>query len=314
MAVRENPHRDLAAAWRPPATLTGPAYCSAEVFQQESERIFRAGWFCVGREEGAPAANSLVVDPVGESRRPTAVDTWEGFVWVSVAPDPPPLRDHLARWADADPFQWERYGIADLVAGRRSEYRVAANWKLIVENYNECLHCPTVHPSLTELIPVYRSGEVEERPGQDHGNLLRDGATSFTFSGASGLPTLPGLSDADVGIFNGTTILPNLIVNMTSDTVSTFLLLPAAPDSTTVVSHYLFRPETVAAPGFDPSPVVEFRDTLAREDWAVCERAQLGNASRAYAAGGILPYADRYIRAFHTRYRRMMADNMSAWA
>ena len=96
-----------------------------------------------------------------------------------------PLLDHLVCWADADPFQWGRYGLSELVVGARSEYRVAANWKLIVENYNECLHCPTVHPALTELIPVYRVGEVEERPGQSHGNLLRDGATSFTFSGTS---------------------------------------------------------------------------------------------------------------------------------
>ena len=38
----------------------------------------------------------------------------------------------------------------------------------------------------------------------------------------------------------------------------------------------------------------------------MCERAQLGNASRSYAAGGVLPYADRYIEAFHARYRQMM--------
>jgi len=306
-AVRENPHRDRAAAWQPPATLTGPEYCSEAVFEQERRRIFHAGWFCVGREEEAPLVESPAYGLAGALVLPTAVETWEGFVWVSLASDPVPLRDHLASWADADPFQWGRYGLSDLVVGARSEYRVAANWKLIVENYNEFLHCPTVHPALTELIPVYRVGEVEERPGQSHGNLLRDGATSFTFSGTSELPTLPGLSPGDVGVFNGTTILPNLIVNLTSDTVSTFLLLPASAGETTVVSHYLFRPETVAAAHFDPSPVVEYRDALAQEDWTVCERAQRGNASRSYACGGILPYADRYLAAFHARYRRLMA-------
>ena len=302
-AVRENPHREEAAAWQPATTLTGAEYCSAEVFEQERERIFDAGWFCIGREEEVSGSELL-----------GAVDTWEGFVWVSRAPTPRPLAEHLARWADADPFQWGRYGIADLVIGVRAEYEVAANWKLVIENYNECLHCPGVHPALTELIPVYRFGEVEERPGQDHGNLLRDGATSFTYSGRSQLPTLPGLSGDDIGVFNGTTLLPNLIVNLTSDTVSTFLLMPRAPNATTVVSHYLFHPETISSSGFDPSAIVEFRDALAREDWAVCERTQLGNSSRSYAAGGILPYADRYLDAFHARYRAMMADTMSTSA
>ena len=87
-----------------------------------------------------------------------------------------------------------------------------------------------------------------------------------------------------------------------TDVVSTFLLDPLAPGRTRVTCHYLFRPETVAAPGFDPSPVVDFRHRLALQDWAVCERTQTGMGSRAYAAGGVLAYNDRYVRAFHERY------------
>jgi len=70
-----------------------------------------------------------------------------------------------------------------------------------------------------------------------------------------------------------------------------------------VVCHYLFRPETIAEPGFDPSPVVQFRDLLAQQDWAVCERAQLGVRSRAFAGGGVHPHADRYVHAWAQRYR-----------
>jgi hypothetical protein len=50
---------------------------------------------------------------------------------------------------------------------------------------------------------------------------------------------------------------------------------------------------------------VEFRHQLALEDWAVCERAQEGAGSAAFAAGGVLPYADRYVHAFHEQYRDM---------
>jgi Rieske 2Fe-2S family protein len=216
-------------------------------------------------------------------------------------------------WASDDPFQWARYGVGELLIGARREYLVEANWKIIVENYNECLHCPTVHPHLVELVPVYKRGEVEEQPGQNgNGNRLRDGHTSFTLRGRSDLPPLPGLAPHDMGMFYGVTLLPNLIVNYHTDTVSTFLLHPESAGRTRVVCHYLFAAEVATSDGFDPSEVVDYRHRLALEDWAVCERAQRGSGSRGYAAGGILPYADRFVHAFHGQYRAMLAEEQGA--
>jgi glycine betaine catabolism A len=235
------------------------------------------------------------------------LDEWEGFVWVSVAGDGGELTEHLTAWASDDPFQWGRYDVGGLVVGSRREYRVAANWKILIENYNECLHCPTVHPQLVNLVPIYKRGEVEEEPCQTgSGNQLREGFTSFTAQGRSRLPHLPGLEPVDLGMFYGLTLLPNLIINYHSDTVSTFLLQPEGPAETRVTCQYLFAPGTVAAPDFDPSEVVDFRHELALQDWAVCENAQRGSRSRGYAQGGILPYADRYLHTFHEEYKEML--------
>jgi Rieske 2Fe-2S family protein len=237
---------------------------------------------------------------------PVALELWDGFVWLDLSGAAPPLREQFSRWGSDDPGQWARYRLGELVVGARREYDVAANWKIIVENYNECLHCPTVHPSLVPVVPLYRFGEVEEEPGEGgSGNRLAEGLTSFSQTGRSALPTLPGLTDEDVNTFYGVTLLPNLIINYHSDNVSTFQLFPQAADRTRVVCDYLFRPETVSAEGFDPSEVVEFRHQLALEDWEVCERAQQGVGSSAFAAGGVLPYADRYVHAFHEQYRDM---------
>jgi glycine betaine catabolism A len=235
------------------------------------------------------------------------LEVWAGFVWVNMAGDGPSLVDHLTRWASDDPFQWQRYDVGGLVVGARREYRVAANWKILIENYNECLHCPTVHPQLATIVPIYRRGEVEEQPGRNgNGNQLREGFTSFTPSGQSRLPSLPGLEPDDLGTFYGVTLLPNLIINYHSDTVSTFLLQPAGAEQTLVTCHYLFAPESVAAPDFDPSEVVDFRHELALQDWAVCEGAQRGSRSRGYARGGVLPYADRFLHTFHEEYHAML--------
>jgi len=237
---------------------------------------------------------------------PVPIELWQGFIWLNVSGTAGRLGEQLLRFGSDDPEQWARYGLGDLVIGATRRYDVQANWKIIVENYNECLHCPTVHPSLLPLVPLYRFGEVEETPGTGtSGNRLADGLNSFSLTGRSALPTLPGLTAEDANTFYGVTLLPNLIVNYHSDNVSTFHLFPVAPDHTRVYCDYLFRPETVRDDAFDPSEVVDFRNRLALEDWAVCERAQQGMGSKAFVDGGVLPYADRYVHAFHDQYRTM---------
>ena len=262
-----------------------------------------------GALAGTPnVADDELIDRASLGLMGVALDVWDGFVWVTLAEDPPLLRDQLALWSSDDPFQWERYGVGELVVGAKTTYDVAANWKLIVENYNECLHCVNVHPELVQMVPLYKSGDVIEPAEPDwNGNRLAPGLHSFTPTGESGLPLLPGLDENDTTAFYGCTHLPNLIVNYHTDCVSTFLISPQAPDRTQVTCHYLFRPETVATAGFDPSPVVDFRHLLAGQDWAVCERTQLGMTSRAFKDGGVLPYNDRYVHAFHERYRQLLA-------
>ena len=57
----------------------------------------------------------------------------------------------------------------ELVVGRSITYDVAANWKVIAENYNECYHCGPVHPELCDLVPSFRvRGGVGARLGAGH--------------------------------------------------------------------------------------------------------------------------------------------------
>ena len=59
---------------------------------------------------------------------------------------------------------------------------------------------------------------------------------------------------------------------------------------TEIVCDWLFHPDAIAAPGFDPDDVVAFWDMTNRQDWHVCEQMQLGLTSRAYRPG---PYSHR---------------------
>jgi len=227
-----------------------------------------------------------------------------GFLFVSLAESPRPLLDHLAD-SNETMLDFDRYRLGELRLGRRITYDVAANWKIVVENYNECLHCPTIHPELVKVIPLYRKGEVWDGETRDGGNLMIEGATSFTATGSSDLPKFPDLRPEDYGMYYGAFQFPNLMINMHPDSVMAYLVYPHGPARTTVISEFYFRSEALELPGFDPSPTVDLWDLISRQDWAVCERAQLGVSSRGYR-GGVYPRKDRLLFDFNERWRRAM--------
>ena len=47
------------------------------------------------------------------------------------------------------PTRFAPWRMEDLRLHKRIDYLVRANWKLVVANYNECLHCPLLHPRST---------------------------------------------------------------------------------------------------------------------------------------------------------------------
>ena len=233
-----------------------------------------------------------------------AVDDYAGFLFVNLSRTPRPLIEALTDGAESITV-FDRFKMDELRIGVRIVYEVAANWKIVVENYNECLHCPQIHPELVQVVPLFRFGEVWDEHTRDDGNWMVDGATSFTMTGRSDLPTFPDLEPDDYRMYYGTYEFPNLMLNLHPDAVMYYIGLPKGPAHTTVVSEYLFRPETIAAPGFDPSPVVELWDLISKQDWSVCERAQTGVSSRAFTAG-VYPRQDRFLYWFNEEWRRAM--------
>jgi Rieske 2Fe-2S family protein len=231
-----------------------------------------------------------------------------GFLFANLSRDPvEPLEQHLADSTESI-RQFERFHMEELRIGVRLVYEVAANWKILIENYNECLHCPTVHPELVQVIPLFRFGETWDEETRDGGAWMRDGMSSFTQDGTSTLPPLPGLRPEDHSMYYGMFQFPNLMVNLHPDCVMYYIAYPHGPDRTTIVSEFLFRPETIADPAvFHPEGIVELWDTVSKQDWDVCERAQTGVGSRAYTTG-VYPRQDRYLYAFNEQYRDHMRE------
>ena len=234
-----------------------------------------------------------------------AVESYAGFLFVSLAREPRSLMEWMGQGAESVNM-FDRFKMDELRVGVRIIYEVEANWKIVVENYNECLHCPQIHPELVQVVPLFRFGEVWDEETRDDGNWMREGATSFTKTGESELPKLPGLQPEDYSMYYGAYQFPNLMLNLHPDCVMYYIGYPKGPSRTTVVSEYLFRPETIADPSaFKPEPVVELWNLISRQDWEVCQRAQTGVGSRAFTTG-VFPRQDRFLYDFNERYRKEM--------
>jgi Rieske 2Fe-2S family protein len=234
------------------------------------------------------------------------VAVWEGFVFVSLAATPVPFDDWLQLHGQ-ELLPMQRFSPGSLRVAVRTSTDVAANWKVIVENYQECLHCTRVHPELVDIIPTYRSGWVYDRSRDDGGVTLRDHGNSFAFGGTTDLPLLPGFdAGEDASSYYGCTGFPNLFVDVTGTSMIVSTLFPKSPSLTTMTMEYLFAPSTIDADGFDPTPIVEFSELVGAQDNLVCERVQLGVTSRSFA-GGVLTAKDDLVVGFVEHYRRSMA-------
>jgi glycine betaine catabolism A len=218
---------------------------------------------------------------------PVALETWGGFVFLNLAEHPPPLAEQVERAGRT----LGRYPLADLRRGAQLVYDVRANWKVIVENYNECYHCGPVHPELCVLVPAFREqggAGLEWEEGIPH----RAGAWTFTASGTSQRAPFPGLSEAERTRHKGEVAYPNLLLSAAAEHVAAFTLWPKGPELTRIACEFLFHESEVTRPGFDPADVVEFWDVVNRQDWRVCEGVQTGMRSRGFRGGFYAPMED----------------------
>ena len=216
-----------------------------------------------------------------------AADEWDGHLFINLDPACAPLAQQLADL----PAKFRPWRMEELRLGRRIVYDVKANWKLIVQNYNECLHCPNLHPALNKL-SHYLSGENEPlRPTYMGGRMdLRPGVDTLSVDGRCPRAFLPALSPEDRRRVYYYAIFPNMLLSLHPDYMMVHTLWPVSPDRTINICEWHFHPAELEREGFDPSDAVEFWDETNRQDWHVCELSQAGISSRAYVPG---PYSNR---------------------
>ena len=257
-----------------------------------------------GRLIGAPHMNDVAdFDKAEYPLHAAHVAEWEGFIFVNPAEEAEPFEDVWAPMIG----RLDRFNLPHLAVGHRVQYEVDANWKLVFQNYSECLHCPMIHPQLNAVLP-YQSGANDLTEGSFLGGYMEitPPHESATMSGrACGRMVGPEVMYDGERRAYYYTLMPNMMLSLHPDYVNYYIVHPLAADRTLVESEWLFHPDTLADSHSNVQDAIEFWDVTNRQDWEIVERSHRGIASSRYEPG---PYSPRESipAAWDREYTRLM--------
>lgn len=220
------------------------------------------------------------------------VKLWNGFIYLSLADDPP----DFSAAPDLGVHVLDNWPAESLVTGHTMVKEIACNWKVFWENYNECLHCPGIHPELSAAVPIYSKGYMAPNeapdwtPDQAAEHTLREGAMTWSMNGRACGPEFPNLTQAerDAGQ-TFVTLLPTMFIVAHVDYIRAVSLKPIGPERTELRAEWLFPAETLASPDFDLGNVVDFATLVMSQDGAACEMNQRGLKSSKFSGGILMP-------------------------
>jgi phenylpropionate dioxygenase-like ring-hydroxylating dioxygenase large terminal subunit len=233
---------------------------------------------------------------------PVRCEQWGFLIFVCLDDQAPDLHEELGDL----PGRLAGFRLDEWQVERRLEYRIAANWKLIAENFMEYYHLPWVHPSLVKVSPMdahYRW----QGTGKYVGFCTTPIASNSDSGGWLGLPAITGLSEEDAVSARFVWLYPNLALNVLPNHVFLLLPRPVGPSLTVETAYLLTHPESRSQAGeSDIDALVAFWDEVNREDIAIVERVQDGLSNPVYE-GGRMCY--RFEESVH-RFQNMEIDRI----
>ncbi len=222
---------------------------------------------------------------------PVNFAVWAGFVFVNLVDRPKPLQGFVEGIE-------ERIAPASLTGKkfhRRFVYDVRSNWKVYVDNYLEGYHLPFVHPELTTLLDyqnyvteTFKHYSLQYSAIAKNGTVYGSGMAFYFF------------------------IFPNFMLNILPGRVQTNLVIPVSPDHCQVVFDYYYDDVTSKRGRKRMKDDIDYSDRVQKEDAEICERVQLGLASRAYDKGRFSPEMENGVYHFQTLLKQAYRETLGA--
>jgi phenylpropionate dioxygenase-like ring-hydroxylating dioxygenase large terminal subunit len=221
---------------------------------------------------------------------PVQVGTWGPFVFVNADLEAASLEETIG----VLPETVAETGI-DLDGLRfhhRGEYVLEANWKIAVENYLECYHCPVAHPGFSTVIDVdpdayalASSGYVSTQKGPVRASILE------------GKKAAPYDPTGDIKRNTSVFMFPNFTVDIIPGPPNMLggSWIPIDERRTLGIYDYFFGED------IDPKTIDEmiaFNEQVGLEDNGLVESVHHGLESGMVEHGRLLPTSEHLIQHF----------------
>jgi choline monooxygenase len=232
-------------------------------------------------------------EATGLSLLPVAVEEWGPFVFVNPDPEAAPLRDALGELPELIAVS----GV-DLDAVRlhsHHEWEVRSNWKVAIENFLECYHCPVAHPGFSKVIDVDPDAyELTVRSGfSSQVGHVRESALAGNGKGAY-------VPRGDVTQAQYHFLWPNTTISIEAgvQNVAIERWVPTGLRTTVEVTDYFFGRDVTEEQARE---VIEFGTQVGIEDQALCESVQAGLDTRLVTQGKLMLESERLIHDFQRK-------------
>lgn len=229
------------------------------------------GW--VYDEEGglrrAPDFGLTVEDLSALRLFPVAVESWRGLIFASLEPG-----EALVHFLGDLPQVLGPLALEELRFDRRVTHDIQCNWKVYVENYNEGLHIPLLHPGLAKAV------KMESYKVQPMQQLC--------------LHKVEGAS----GDYSGTFLWhwPAMTLGAYGEGCNVTHVLPQGAGATRLQVDFFF---TGAASATQKEQAIATTNQVLTEDFPICQAVQKNLVSGAYDKGPLSPAHEMGLAYFH---------------
>ncbi len=252
------------------------------------------------------ARNSENVDGFNKcdfALKPVTLEVFCGMVMINLDPNARPFAEDYAGLEDE--IRQYMPSVDDLSMAQRDTFDVAANWKVLVDNFLECYHCAPAHKDFVDLVNMdtYRTITHKRYSSQCAAAPLTTNSKAYSFE----------VGEVDFG-YAGFFVWPNITIWIYPGeaNLSVLQMNPAAPERTIEYQDW-FTPGGVLSPQLRDAAVYQ-KDVLQPEDIGLCESVQRGLKSKAYNQGRFIVDAGRTELSEHAvhHFQKMVLDALGA--
>ena len=214
-----------------------------------------------------------------------ALKEWEGFIFINLAEKPTNFEIYFSPILN----RFKQWNISTLKTLETKKYNIEGNWKLVIQNYCECYHCPILHPDLA-AIHNYMGGRNDLYEGPFLGGFmtLNNDKKSITESGNLSSKPIPGVTKRNLNRVYYYSLFPNMLISLHPDYVMYHTIIPVNPSKCKITCSWLFFEGGNNEHNYRDA--IEFWDKTNKQDWKISELSQLGIQSKRYTPG---PYSSR---------------------